>query len=376
MLHVCACVCLTRESGFLGKLGVLRTDHRHHSLHTMHKNLSLESRQRIFDFVRVNGMPVKVVAELFKVHPITVKRVVMKVAAERITPRVETRGRKPKISVRNLRLITRKFESNEIQTSREAAEILNTLGTETVSSRTVRRTLGSHGYRYYSLRAKPYLSDEVKKKRLEFCRKYQHWTHEWRRVLFSDESSVMKSGNRLRRGTYVKKGEPLPQRAYHGKVRKDKSVMVWGCIGYNGPLNFVFLPDRVTSADYAEIIVEDVVESIHGSGLPIDQVLFQQDNAPIHTARQCRDTFELSGINLFPWPPYSPDLNIIEHVWAHLKRKVEEKKPALVNVDELKQFLHTEFDALKSSDLIKNLYDSLPERINACLKAKGGYTEY
>jgi hypothetical protein len=44
-----------------------------------------------------------------------------------------------------------------------------------------------------------------------------------------------------------------------------------------------------------------------------------QDNALIHKAVIIRDFLEGNSIPKLEWPPYSPDLNPIEIVWAWLK---------------------------------------------------------
>ena len=49
------------------------------------------------------------------------------------------------------------------------------------------------------------------------------------------------------------------------------------------------------------------------------------DNAPlIHAARRVRDWFQEIDVVIMDWPPYSPDLNLIKHLWFQLKEMVYE----------------------------------------------------
>lgn len=53
--------------------------------------------------------------------------------------------------------------------------------------------------------------------------------------------------------------------------------------------------------------------------------VFMQDNAPIHRARTVMDWFEENNVEVMEWPPYSPDLNPIEHVWRKVKEGLQDR---------------------------------------------------
>ena len=46
------------------------------------------------------------------------------------------------------------------------------------------------------------------------------------------------------------------------------------------------------------------------------------DNASIHKSPKIREVIKNAGCSLVYQPPYSPDLNPIEHTWAHIKNKI------------------------------------------------------
>ncbi len=50
------------------------------------------------------------------------------------------------------------------------------------------------------------------------------------------------------------------------------------------------------------------------------------DNTTIHKSPKVKEAIEKAGCKLVYLPPYSPDLNPIEHFWRHLKLKIASSK--------------------------------------------------
>jgi transposase len=109
---------------------------------------------------------------------------------------------------------------------------------------------------------------------------------------------------------------------------------------------------------------------------------FMQDNAPIHTSRAIRQWFLDMAIPLVDWPPFSPDLNPIEHIWHHLKKLVFERHPELEGIGKGEEAIKALENALVDAwndlpdSLFEQVADSMPYRVEACIKAKGWHTKY
>ena len=111
--------------------------------------------------------------------------------------------------------------------------------------------------------------------------------------------------------------------------------------------------------------------------------IFMQDNAPIHTAKKVRLWFEMYGVEVMEWPPYSPDLNPIKHLWYRLKELVLKHHPELLEVsgdnNKVREaMIKAMIDVWPKvgRELMNNLIDSMTTRVNAVLLAEGWYTRF
>ena len=81
--------------------------------------------------------------------------------------------------------------------------------------------------------------------------------------------------------------------------------------------------EKVNGEKYTEVMDSKLptMTSIHHTAI------FQQDEAPCHTAKVILKWFKENIIDLLEWPGNSPDLNPIENLWKLMKRKVASRRP-------------------------------------------------
>ncbi|UYV84405.1 Transposase [Cordylochernes scorpioides] len=214
-----------------------------------------------------------------------------------------------------------------------------------ISTRTISRRLVANGlHSCRPLRRLP-LTPPNRRQRLEWCRARSTWMTEWHRVVFSDESRFCLSSDSRRVRVWRRRGE----RSNPAAIVERPTVRQRH---YDGPTN-----------------VDDVLRPVtlpYLQGVP--NALYQQDNARPHNARISQQA--LQDVQMLPWPPYSPDLSPIEHVWDIIGRRLH-ALPQPRSEDELWQMVEREWRAIPQ-DAIRTLIDSLPRRVAACIAVRGG----
>ena len=92
------------------------------------------------------------------------------------------------------------------------------------------------------------------------------------------------------------------------------------------------------------------------------------DNDPKHKSTLVKDWLRNNGIQVTQWPSSSPDLNSIEHLRDVLEGHMKKHHPK--NKTELTLHLMEEWSRIELS-VLEKLVDSVPSRLNECVRMKG-----
>lgn len=251
------------------------------------------------------------------------------------------------------------------------------------STSTVKRRLSAAGLRARVPRKKPFLNVEQRKKRLLWARVHKDWTVEqWGRVLWSDETRISLFCSDGVRYVRRRQGEALKPECLIPTMKHPVDVMIWGCMAANGVGRIFVLQGSVNARKYIdEVLIPRLLPSsrdlfLPHNALPNDKpkFIFQQDNAPCHTAKVCRDWFAQNGVQVLDWPGNSPDLNPIENLWARLKRLVAKRRPS--NRQQLIEAVIASWHHVILPDNLRSLVESMPKRCADVIKARGYPTRY
>jgi transposase len=269
-----------------------------------------------------------------------------------------------------------------------------------VSHDTIYRILKRHNITKWRAKKRPKLAVEHARKRLAFANDPYWRALDWGgsirwgrvagrmhpRVKFSDECSVERG-----RGTKPVWVFRTASQKWHKDFIEEKitakglSKMFWGAIWVGGrsPLVAMGRDQLSRRQGYSAISYTNALEEGLLPEYDEEIDLFQQDNAPIHTSIYTQQWFDEHEVDVLQnWPPYSPDLNPIKHLWWKLKQQVVELFPELsfegITEDEREHFEESVKVAWDEIDQgwIDNLILSMPRRLEAVRQARGWQTKY
>lgn len=121
--------------------------------------------------------------------------------------------------------------------------------------------------------------------------------------------------------------------------------------------------------------------------------IFQHDGAPAHTVSSTTDLgkaaraiiTKLAPRCIWDWPSLSPDLSLIESVWAEVVARMRRAKRSYANHNEFESHVHEIWAEISADkDYLHNLYYGNPKknnvgflgRLEQCVERKGGRTPH
>src|SRR5215217_637048 len=222
-----------------------------------------------------------------------------------------------------------------------------------------------------------YTEEEIRK-RPSFAEGYKDWTKEqWELVLYSDEKCFYGYGFCGRIWVRRPHGAALdPQYCVH-KQAHPVTVNVWAAFCAGGQGYCHIFNEKLDKHLYKRILADNLLPSarLHFSHSPphIDQWYFLQDNDPKHTSGLVQKWLHDNGVCCIDFPPYSPDLNPMENLWAVMARAVELHQ--CQTMEELQDTIAAEWDKI-NQEYMQKLAHSMPARCQAVIDAKGWHTKY
>lgn len=136
--------------------------------------------------------------------------------------------------------------------------------------------------------------------------------------------------------------------------------MVWGGTSKEGRTDLYRIDNgTLTAIRYRDEILGPIVRPYADAVGP--GFLLVHNNARTHVARVCGQFFEDGGIDTIEWPPRSPDLNPMEHIWDIIFRSIRHHQVAPQTVQELSDALVQIWEEI-TQDSIRRLIRSKPQR--------------
>ena len=157
------------------------------------------------------------------------------------------------------------------------------------------------------------------------------------------------------------------------------SVGVWGCFmgKHLGPLVILEKGARMNQHKYFEEVLKPYFIPFYKKMVSKyrKEVVIQEDGAGYHYTKMLAAFKARMKVKILSWPPQSPDLSPIENLWKQMKDRIARRRHRIRTIEEMEAALRFEWANIEE-ELLVTLVESMPKRMAALKKAKGGSTKY
>lgn len=279
-------------------------------------NYSMDLTARVINWV-LSGNSRKSASEVFKVHYNTVKAWVKKY---KDTGECFPQTRKPSIP----RKLSLSALREDVQSAPDSfqSERASRFG---VAQSTISKAMSKLGLTRKKKTTRYLEQDEEQKQAFQTARSS---VTEETTFVYLDECGIAQ--NLYREYGWAPKGETVLGKRTGKRERKLNLIAGYSELELKAP----FLYEGVMNTALFNTYLTDFLLPVLKPG----QIVVM-DNASFHKSTETRRLIESKGCQLWFLPPYSPELNPIEHVWAVLKRYLRRFQPQFNSLTETLEFL-------------------------------------
>lgn len=261
---------------------------------------------------------------------------------------------------------------------------LRRIESEGVGSRSsVQRILKKHKFKSYRYSKAQELIDGDQFQRMQFCEtmteKLNRGEILFENCIFTDECSfpLIKQPHNSNFRYWSRKN---PHLYVQNHTQYYQSVNVWAGILGNNIIGPYFIDGTLNFEKYRNLLINEVLPNI--AEVTENEVWFQQDGAPAHSARQITEllnnTFHEKWIGRYgpiKWPARSPDLSPNDFfLWGNLHQQVYNQIEKYPNVMALKDKIVQSCFNITPRQL-SNVRNSFLNRLGYCSANYGGHFE-
>lgn len=284
------------------------------------------------------------------------------------------RDRVNKLGLRDMNRIKEYVGSNPFATN---AEILTKLALP-IGQATLARYCKKLNLTKYRSPKKFYVSPEHCEERVSVANIRLNWTQsQWKRVVFCDEAGVDNSGMHLKT-VRRPKGQRYNSDFVYRHPNKSLRINYFSWVSAYG-VGELIVYKRMDAKYLCTEVIPHMVESLK-STFNSDDFLIVHDNASFFAGPRAVSYLTRNGCGRYflSIPPYSPEMNIIENLWAYLRYNVKRDCFLYGRIDRRTEFIETVkniWDNIPNS-MIQHLYESLPRRMEAIVRKQGLSIKY